>query len=83
MQIERASANNDVITVDGKLWVRTLSARYGRCALSGDPVRIGGRVYVQQNRRRRWRPRILASVVEERLAAFDRGPSARVPIPQN
>ena len=67
MQIERASANNEVITVDGDLWVRALSARNGRCSLTGDPVRIGDRVYIQQNPGPRWRQRILASVVEERL----------------
>ena len=49
MQIERAMANNELITVDGELWVRSLSARYGRCSLTGDPVRISDRVYIPQN----------------------------------
>ena len=56
-----------VIKVDGELWVRALSARYGQCLLTGDPVRIGDRVYIRQNARFHWRQRILASEVEERL----------------
>ena len=67
MRIERATANNEVITVDGDLWVRALSAHCGRCSLSGDPVRIGDPVYIQRKPGRRWRQRILASVVEKRL----------------
>ena len=46
MQIELASANDGLITVDGELWVRALSAHNGRCLLTGDPVRPGDRVYV-------------------------------------
>ena len=67
MKIERASAHTGVINVDGKLWVRALSARDGRCSLTGDPVRIGDRVYVPQKSGHPRFQRILASVVEERL----------------
>ena len=67
MEVERASANNELIKIDGELWVRVVSARYGRCLLTGDPVRIGDRVYIPQNAQHRWRQRVLASEVEERL----------------
>ena len=69
MQIELASANDGLITVDGELWVRALSAHYGRCLLTGDPVRPGDRVYVPQKAGRERRQRILASAVEQRLGS--------------
>ena len=68
-EIERTSADNEVIKVDGELWVRALSARYGRCSLTGNPVRIGDRVYIPQNAGHHPRQRILARVVEERLGS--------------
>ena len=79
MQIERESTNHGLITVDGELWVRALSAHYGRCLLTGDPVRPGDRVYVpQKTGRHRWQ-RILASAVEERLGPYRDGPPLASP----
>ena len=72
MEIEWASANDELIKVDGELWVRVVSARYGRCLLTGDPVRIGDRIYIPQNARHHGRLRILASAVEERLGMVAR-----------
>jgi hypothetical protein len=69
MKIERASANSEVIEVDGEPWVRVLSARDDRCLLTGDPVRIGDRVYIPQNAGHDRRHRILARAVEKRLGS--------------
>jgi hypothetical protein len=70
-----------VIKIDGALWVRALSARYGRCLLTGDPVRTGDRVYVpQKTGRHRWQ-RILASAVEERLGMVARAATAGLAAP--
>ena len=45
MKIERT--NDGLIKVDGELWVRCVSARYGRCLLTGIPLRIGDSVYAE------------------------------------
>ena len=81
MEIERASANDELIKVDGELWVRVVSARYGRCLLTGDAVRIGDQVYIPQNAGHYPRQRILAGVIEKRFAgerASDARPCSRM-----
>jgi hypothetical protein len=83
MKIERGSADNGLIKVDGELWVRVVSARYGRCLLTGDPVRIGDHVYIRQNGRYHWRQRILASEVEERLGMVARAATAGLAAPMS
>ena len=60
MKIKRATENDGLIKIDGGPWVRVLSAREGRCFLTGDPVRVGDRVYIPQNAVHQGRPRILA-----------------------
>ena len=76
MKIERATENDTLIKIDGGPWVRVLSARDGRCFLTGDPVRIGDRIYIPQNARYHGRLRILASAVEERLGVVARAATA-------
>jgi len=76
MKIKRATENDGLIKIDGGPWVRVLSAREGRCFLTGDPVRVGDRVYIPQNAGRHGRPRILASAVEERLGMVARAATA-------
>ena len=83
MEIERASENDGLIKIDGGPWVRVLSARDGRCFLTGDPVRVGDRVYIPQNAKHHGRLRILASAVEERLGIVARPATAGLAAPMS